>query len=147
MANPIVPQGSLNLLRASVSIIDSPELNITSSYMSEGMVTLTQEGDASLLIPTATGAVQSPNPYVIVNVLTHLVRAQGLANQWKTRLETNTTLGSIAVIGDSSSLSQWNFVSGTLMNVGELTFNGKDAGYPINIRAVYQVNSNLYSTN
>lgn len=146
MANPMIPQGSLNLLRAAVQVTNFPNLNVTASYLSEGMVTLTQEGDASLLIPTATGAVPSPNPYVIVNVLAHLVRSQNLAAAWKTQMETSTDLGPLVVIGDASTLSMWHLYSGTLMNVGELTFNGKDAGYPINIRAVYPVNSAMYNT-
>ena len=146
MANPMIPQGSLNLLRAALQVTNLPSLNVTASYLSEGMITLTQEGDASLLIPTATGAVPSPNPYVIVNVLIHLVRSQTLAASWKLQMETTTDLGPIVVIGDASALAMWHFYQATLMNVGELTFNGKDAGYPINIRAVYPVNSAMYNT-
>ena len=87
MANPQVPQGTLNRLRVSVAITQFPALNITPSYLGREMATLSFDGMVTTPIDTATGVVPSPEPYQRVTATVHLLRTQALANLWKQQLE------------------------------------------------------------
>ena len=99
--NPLVDQGTLNRLRASVLVTQSPELNVTASFLGKEMIGLTLEGNATTGIPNAAGVTQSPEPYQLATLEIHLIKAQALADQWKQRMQTNTLLGDITSVGRS----------------------------------------------
>jgi hypothetical protein len=145
LANPLVPQGTLNLLRSSVSLISFPQLNVISSYLAEGMVSISFEGEASGYIGTASGAVPSPNPYQIATVAMHLLRTQPLSSAWKLQQETTTTIGDVVVTGDASTLTSYYLNNCTIRGVAELTFNGKDPTYQVTLQGTYYINSNLWN--
>jgi hypothetical protein len=81
--NPLVPQGTLNRVRTSVVIANYTNLNVGASYMGKQMARYAQEGNASELIGTATGAVESDEPYVFATLTINLLRTQSLAQQWQ----------------------------------------------------------------
>ena len=143
--NPQTPQGVLNLLRASASILSLPQLNVTASNLAEWLIALTFEGDASGYIPVTTGAVPSPYPYMMVNTALHIVRSQALANAWKQQVETFTTIGDIVVQGDASTLENYYLSNCTIMNVDSLSFAGRDASFTVNIRGTYYVNATMWN--
>lgn len=82
MANPQVPQGTLNRVRCSIIVPSYPALNITASYMSKSFATINFSGSFTELIPTATGGVASPEPYVMATVSVGLLRTQALSASW-----------------------------------------------------------------
>lgn len=143
--NPNVPQGTLNKLRGSVSLVDHPELNVTASFLGDNGISISFEGEASGYMPTLTGAVPSPNPFQIGSVTMHLLKTQGLANQWKGQLETNTTIGDVSVTTDTVTLDTYYLTNCTIKGVTELTFNGKDAGYAVQVQGIYAINSSLFN--
>lgn len=145
MANPLVPQGTLNKLRAAGMVIDFPALNFSASYLAPEGITLSFEGDASAYLPTMTGAVPSPNPLMMANLQVRLLKTQALANAWKTQMEANTTIGDVNLITDATTLSNYYLNNCTLLNVAELSFAGSTPDFTITIRGVYYVNSSLFS--
>jgi hypothetical protein len=144
MANPNIIQGTLNRLIASVVYADFPELNINSGYLSKEGISIAFEGDLSQLIPTMTGAVTSPEPYVFGSVTIHLLRSQFLASQYKGQIETDTTMGSVTVIPDSIALTPYQLENCVLQSVQEMTFDGNQAGFIVKLRGVYQINGSMY---
>jgi hypothetical protein len=146
MANPLVSQGTLNKLRASVQVITLPQLSFGASFLAPEGITLSFEGDASGYLATLTGAVPSPNPYMMANIQARLLKTQSLANLWKFQMELNTTIGDVNLIGDSSALGNYFLANCTLLNVAELSFNGSTPDFTINIRGTYIVNSLLFAT-
>ena len=145
MANPQIQQGTLNRLLASVVYADFQQLNVTSGYLSKEAISLAFDGDTSMLIPTLTGAVTSPEPYIFGTVTIHLLRTQALGNAYKTQIETNTTLGSVTVIPDSTALSSFQLNNCVLMSIQEVAFDGTQAGLIVRLRGVYSVNSALFA--
>ena len=139
-----ISQGTLNRLRASVTWNDFPALNVTASFLGADGLTLDPDGDATTFINTLTGAVTSPEPYIMVNIEMHLLRTQGLAGQYKAQWEQNSQLGNGVVRLDSSALPPFNVVNCAIMRVQALKADGKDAGYVVRVRGYYQVNQNLY---
>lgn len=145
MANPQVVQGTLNRLLASVVYADYQNLNVTSSYLAREAISLSFDGDTSLLLGTMTGAVTSPEPYIFGTVTIHLLRTQNLGNAYKTQIETNTTLGSVTIYPDSTALSAFQLNNCVLMSIQETAFDGQQAGLIVRVRGVYAINSALFS--
>lgn len=145
MANPQVFQGTLNLLLGNVIYASYPSLNVTSPYLGTGGIQISFDGDTSLLLPTMTGAVTSPRPYIFANVDMHILRSQALGNAYKTQIETNTTLGSVSVYTDSTTLSSFQLDNTVLLSLSQLNFDGASPEMLIRLRGVYSVNSALFN--
>lgn len=144
MSNPLVSQGSLNRLRASVVVSSDATLNITASFLGKKGISLTLEGETTALLGTMTGIVPSPEPYQMATIRAQLVKSQSLAAQYKVLMETNSVIGTITVRPDSSALPPYTFNQCAIEGVDELPFDGTDAGFLIRIRGQYPINSSLY---
>lgn len=145
MANPYVNQGTLNRALTSLSVVDFPELNITTGYFSEQMAVLNFEDRIADYIPTTAGAVPSPRLVQYVTVRVYLNKAQGLAAQWEQQRLTNAVLGDVVVVTDSSALPSYYLENCILENVDAINLNGTSTDYSIQIRGSYPVNSDLYT--
>jgi len=120
-------------------------LQVTSSYLAKEAISISFDGDTSLLIGTLTGAVTSPEPYTYGTVTIHLLRTQVLADLFKTQIEFNTTMGSVNIIGDSATLSNFQLENCILMSLQEITFDGNQAGLIVRLRGVYNINASLFA--
>lgn len=144
MANPLVVQGTLNRLRASVVVVEHPELNVTSAYLGKEGIGLALEGETTLYLPTMTGAVTSGEPYQMCAVTIALLKTQFVANLYKLRQELQSTIGSIVVRPDSSALSPYYLTNCSIRSVAEMSFSGQDAGYRVTLGGVYLINASLF---
>lgn len=145
MANPYVPQGTLNRALTSLSVIDIPELNVTTGYFAEQLAVLNFEDRIADYIPTTAGAVPSPRLVQFVTVRAYLNKAQGLAAQWEQQRLTNAVLGDVVVVTDSSTLPVYYLLNCVLENVDALNLNGTSVDYAISIRGTYPVNADLFT--
>lgn len=147
MPNPNVQQGTLNRLKVSVVLASAPELNITPSYLGKEMLSTSFDGDATTSIPTATGAVQSPEPYQKVTITVHLLKTQNLASAYKARMEANSLLGDITVWPDvqtGQGLTNYPFTNCAIQGVREVKFDGMDPGWVLTLSGYYLINNNLW---
>ena len=87
MANPLVAQGTLNRILGSVVWPSFSALNVTSSFLGKQGIRLALEGESTLFIPTMTGAVTSPEPYMMIGLTINLLKTQSLAAQYKSQLK------------------------------------------------------------
>lgn len=145
MSNPQVVQGTLNRLRGSVFYAEYPQLNVTAPYLAKEALSISFDGDTSLLIGTLTGAVTSPEPYTFGTVTMHLLRTQALADAYKAQIETTTTMGAVSVYGDSNVFSRFVLNNCVLMSLQEITFDGNQAGLVVRLRGVYNVNATMWA--
>lgn len=146
MANPQILQGTINRLRASVVIPAFPQLNVTAAFLGEEGIKMAFEGDATTFINTLTGAVTSPEPYLMVNVTVNLLKTQAIANIWKNQMETISLLGDLTIRPDAASLNPYALVNCSIMRPNDLDFTGKSAAYPISIRGYYNINNSLWNS-
>jgi hypothetical protein len=144
MANPLTPLGTLNRIRASVIVSAFPDLTVTSPYMGTDGVSLSFTGEQTNLLPSLTGNVLSPAPYQTAVLKMHLLRTQNLSNSYKLAAQLNTVLGVVTVIPDSSSLDNFIINNAALVELAELPFTGRDAGFMVTIQGTYYINSTLY---
>lgn len=142
--NPLVAQGTLNRLRGSVVVPNFPELNVTAPYLGEAGIGLALEGVTTTFINTMTGAVTSPEPYMIAAVTINLLRTQQLSDLYKGQMEADARIGDITVRPDAATLSQYPFTNCAIESVAPLQINGKDAGFVLTLKGYYNINNNLW---
>lgn len=143
--NPLIAQGTLNRLRASVVWPDFPELNVTASYLGRMGIRLALGGEATLFIPTMTGAVTSPEPYMMISLTIHLLKSQQLAQLYKAQMETSALLGDGTVRADAATLPVYPIINCGIQSVRELNFAGDDGEYAVAIQGYYLTNSDLWN--
>lgn len=143
--NPLVPQGLLNRIRGSVNVVDHPTLNVTASYLGKEGITVTFDGNSTMMIQTMTGVVTSGEPFVLANVAVNLLRTQGLPAQYKTQMEQNTVIGDIVITPDASTLPQYTIHNAAIQSIDPIKINGTDAGFVIHLTGYYLINNALFS--
>lgn len=146
--NPLIDQGVLNLLKASVVWSDFPGLNVTAPFLDRAGITLRLDGKAALQHGTMTGVVQSPQPYLPVTVVIPLLRTQPLSEAYKTQMEKNVFIGAGTVwpdVAGGAGLSSYQLAQMAIESVGELNFAGQTPQYGVSLMGVYYVNSDLFN--
>jgi hypothetical protein len=142
--NPLIPQGTLNRVRASVVWPSFPNLNVTASYLGRQGIRLALDGESTLFIPTMTGAVTSPEPYMMITMTMHLLKSQNLAALYKAQMEDTALIGDGTVRPDAATLPVYPIINCAIQSVRELNFAGDDADFAVAIRGYYLVNSSLW---
>lgn len=145
MPNPIVDQGSLNLLRASVVVSAFPTLNITAPYVHKNGIKLSFQGESVIYDQTLVGAVTSQQPYMIAEAEVPLLKSQALANLYKQQMETNSLLGNVTLRGDAVPLSVYQLSNCSIRSMRPLDFSGQHAEYTIILAGIYYINANLFN--
>lgn len=145
MANPLISLGVLNRLRTNVTFAAFPELNVIASFLGEEGVGLRLNGPTTTRIQAMTGSVPSPEPYVPVVLTINLLKSQPLASVYKAQMEASALVGDLIVRGDSRALSSYYLSNCSLDEVGELRFNGRDAGWVVSIGGNWNVNNSQWN--
>lgn len=144
MPAPLIPQGVLNRLAASVTWTSFPSLNVTPSFLNREGISLAFDGETTTFLPTLTGAVTSPQPYQMVTLTINLLKTQPLANLYEAQRQTQSLIGNGVVRADTSILVPYPITNCAIENVRELHFSGEDAGFSVTCRGYYLINSNLW---
>jgi|SRR5581483_5325364 len=148
MGNPLIDQGILNRIKATVTWTNFPDLNVTAPFLDKEGITLRLEGQASMQHDTMTGLVQSPEPYLAVSVVIALLRTQPLSDAYKTQMEALSLIGPGTVYPDVSAgagLSPYQLQNMSIQSVGDLLLNGSTPIYGVTCRGFYVVNNNLFN--
>jgi hypothetical protein len=144
-ANPLIDQGTLNRIRGSVVVPDFPILNVTAAFLGKGAISVALQGESTLFIPTMTGAVTSPEPYMIARVTVNLLKTQQLATLYKQRMELDARLGPIQIIPDAANFPNYDFFNAAISAVREMSMAGDDPGFVVSLQGYYNVNSSLWN--
>jgi hypothetical protein len=147
MPNPFVAQGTLNRLKAAVTIANFPNLNITSAYMGKSFITVSFDDDFDNLIPTATGAVTSPEPYVMATVTIPVLKTQALSGAWVAQYQSSSDIGNISIFPDvnTSTYPEIDLVNCIIKNAPPGAFDGTDPVVMLTLRGTYYINNALWS--
>lgn len=145
MPSPLVSQGTLNRLRGSVTWDSNSALNVTAPYLGKPGIRLALQGDSVTYIPTLTGAVTSPEPYMMVEMVMSLLKTQSLADAYKAKLESNALMGNGSIRTDATTLGVYQLVNCSIRSVRELDFSGEDAAFAVTIGGYYLVNADLFN--
>jgi len=146
MANPLVPQGVLNRVRASVLWTAFPVLNVTAPYLGRDGVSLGPEGPVTTFLPTMTGAIPSKEVYQKMTLTIHLLKPQQLSDLYKQQMESDSFLGQGTVRPDIQSVGLGPFLLSncSIENWREMSFAGREEGYIVMVGGYYNINSSLF---
>ena len=144
-ANPLVDQGTLNRIRGSLVLAAFPNLNVTAAFLGKAGISVGLQGESTLFIPTMTGAVTSPEPYMIATVTINLLKTQQLATLYKQRMELDARVGDVQIIPDATNFPNYDFFNAAISSVREMSMAGEDAGFVVSMQGYYNVNSNLWN--
>ena len=114
--------------------------------MAKGQAELTYEGDAVTQIGTATGIVDSPEPYLITTLVVQVLRTQSVANGWLQQQASNATIGTMEVYGDSSVFAPQIIQNCAIQNIKPGPYNGTDPTVTITLRGQTQINSSMWAS-
>jgi hypothetical protein len=142
--NPLISQGTLNKLRGSIVWNSFPSLNVTAPYLGPDGIRLALEGESTAFLPTMTGVVTSPEPYMMIGLTMHLLKTQALANSYKAQMELLAQIGDGTVRPDTTALGVYPIVNCAIEAVRELSFSGQDPGFIVSVKGYYLVNSQLW---
>lgn len=146
MANPLIDLGQLNRLKTSVLIANFPELNVSASFLGEEGVNLRMNAAVTTRLPAMTGSVPSPEPYVPVTLVIHLIKSQPLSALFQAQMQDISVIGDLVVRPDVvAGLGPYYLSNCSIDNVGELSFNGRSIDYGVEIGGNWNVNSALWN--
>lgn len=145
MANPLITQGTLNRALTSVSVVEHPELNVTSGFFGTKVASISFEGEASDYISTLTGAVPSPRLYQMVTVTMYLNKSQFLSSLWEQQRLTDTGIGDVNIVTDSPTLVNYYIQNCILQNIPSLDLTGESNDYPVTLKGIYSINGSLFA--
>jgi hypothetical protein len=143
--NPLAQQGSLNKVRGSIVIALNPALNVTAPYMSKGMFSIGFEGNMTEQIETATGVVNSPEPYVMVTIMVDLLRTQSLSYAWLAQAMATTDIGPVVAYTDSSAFPTIPLDNCVMRIIDPGKMDGNDPTVKLTIRGVFYINALLWA--
>jgi hypothetical protein len=140
-----ISQGVLNRLRGSIVFPDFGSLNITAPYMGKNMIVVSIEGNIVNQIPTGTGVVNSPEPYVPVGISVILLRTQQLAADWFNKALTNSKVGSGTVHSDTAAFPAMQLDDLVIRHIDPGPYNGSGPDVNLTLGGILYVNNDLWS--
>lgn len=145
MANPLIPQGTLNRVLTSMIVSNFTDLNVTVSNMGKSFARLAFDSNFDEQIETATGIVTSPEPYVMATVTVGILRTQPLAQAWLAQAQVLSDIGPIALHSDTTTFGAIDLADCVIRNVDPGAYDGLDPVTKLTIRGVFYINNNLWS--
>jgi hypothetical protein len=143
--NPQVVQGNLNKLYTSVFVPNFPALNVTAPYMSKAGTHLSFDGTFVNQLPTMTGIVPSPEPFIMAEIAINLLRSQGLAAAWFAQLQSLAIIGPVTICSDSTAFGQTTVSQCSVMSVDPGPFDGTDPTFKITVKGVLYINNQMWT--
>lgn len=142
---PLTSQGVLNRVLVHTIAPSNPQLLVTAPYMSKSMAVLTFDGPFTNQIETATDIVNSPNPYVMGQLVINLLRSQALSSLWLAQVQTASVIGSIVVYPDSPVYPAITLTNSSITDYDPGAFDGQDPTVKVTVKGVFQTNAILWS--
>lgn len=143
---PLTVQGNLNRVATHVVVTDFPQLSVSAGYMAKAQAVVTFEGPFVQQIGTATGVVNSPEPYVMATIVINLLRSQALANNWIEQLADNATIGTVEVYPDSTTMDPIVIQNCSIQDYEPGPFDGSDPTVKVTLKGSFQTNSSMWAS-
>jgi hypothetical protein len=142
---PLSTQGNLNRVLTHVVIPGFPQLSVSAPFMAKTMATVTFDGPFVDQIPTATGVVNSPAPYVMAQVIFNILRSQAIAAAWMTQLQVQSVLGAVTIFSDATTFPEITLLNASVIEVTPGPFDGTDPTTQITVKGVFPINAALWA--
>ena len=145
MANPYLIAGPLNRVRCHGVVADTPTLNIQAQSMGKSFAHIELEGDFVHQIETATGVVNSPEPYVMANITIGLLRSQPLSAAWLAQAQDTGVIGDVTIHSDTSAFPAITLNDTSIRSIAPGAYDGTDPVVRLTLRGTFNLNGALWS--
>lgn len=146
MANPQITQGVLNRVRTSVVVPNYPGLSVTAPYMGKSFAKLDFEGNFVEQIETGTGAVRSPEPFVMATLTVSILRPQSLSAAWLAQAQLDGYLGQVNAHSDSSVFPVVSLNETVIRHIDPGAYDGTDPIVRLTLRGTFYVNGAMWAS-
>lgn len=146
MATRKIVFGNVNKAQVAIRFPNFPLLNITADQLGENMVSIGTQGEITSMLPTATGIVASPNPYLARTITFSIIKTSPLCQQMIDTIQSDSLLGDIEVTTDSSTLNKQTLHNGFVQSYDTMNYNGKDAAIGFTIMAYELINNSMFGS-
>ena len=140
----LVQQGTLNRLLTNLTLSNYPALNVTPGYMSKKFIVASFDGSPVTQQATATGVVNSPEPFLMGSFSFGLLRTQALANAWLNQVQLYSVLGTATGYSDSSAYQSVTLSNASITAYDPGGWDGMDATVNVTITGVYYLNNTIW---
>jgi hypothetical protein len=100
--NPGIARGVLNRVRCSVVVPNFPSLNIIPANMGRSLARISFSDNTVNQIPTGTGLVNSPEPFIRATITIALLRTQQISTSWLNQILLDCNVQDATIYSDSS---------------------------------------------
>jgi hypothetical protein len=145
MANPIISQGTLNRLLTQITFGSYPALNIASYNMGKSFATLSFSDPFTTQIDTATGIVNSPEPYVKATISVGILRTQSLAAAWLAQVASNSIIGSATAYSDTVTFPAITLNNVSILGLDPGAYDGNTPVTQLTLTGLYYPNASLWA--
>jgi hypothetical protein len=144
MALPFIPQGLLNRTRTQIVFASFPYLNISAFNMGKTQAKVSFTTPFTTQIHTATGIVNSPEPFVMTNIAVGVLRTQPLGAAFLAQIQAGVILGEVVAYGDTSALPAIPLYDASVTGFDIAAFDGNDPIIAVTISGVFYPNADLW---
>jgi hypothetical protein len=140
--NPGIARGVLNRVRCSVVVPGFASLNVIPANMGRALARISFSDNLVNQIPTGTGLVNSPEPYIRATITIALLRTQQIAASWMTQILTDSEA---TIHSDSSVFPPIALQDVVASHIDPGPYDGTNPDFTLVLSGALPVNSNLWT--
>lgn len=142
---PQIIQGNLNRAAVHVVVTSYPNLSLTVSTMAKGQAHLTYDGETITQIGTATGVVNSPEPWLPATLTVNILRTQPVANAWQLQMLNNCVIGTVEAYSDATSYAP-TIIQNCAFILDPGQWDGTDPVVKLTLKGQIQINASMWAS-
>lgn len=143
--NTGIAKGVLNRVKTSVVVPSNTALNIIAANMGKSMTKIAFEGQAVTQIPTGTGSVNSPEPYIFVTVTIALLRTQSLSASWYSQMLADSNIQDITIYSDTSTFPPIALQDVVINHIDPGPYDGSGPDVQLVLRGALPINNDMWT--
>lgn len=143
--NPGIARGVLNRVRCSVVVPSFPSLNIIAANMGRALARISFEDNLVNQIPTGTGLVNSPEPFIRATITIALLRTQSISSSWFSQILADSNVETATIYSDTSTFPPIALQSVVASHIDPGPFDGTSPDFQLVLRGALPVNNDLWT--
>jgi hypothetical protein len=143
--NPGIARGVLNRVRCSVVVPNFPALNIIPANMGRALARISFSDNLVNQIPTGTGLVNSPEPYIRATITIALLRTQQISASWWSQILADSNIQDATIYSDTSTFPPIALQDVVASHVDPGPFDGTNPDFQLVLAGALPVNNNMWT--
>lgn len=145
MANPRVAFGAINRILASVIVPRYPSLSARSAQLGKAGISISFDGEITDVLPTMTGVVNSPAPYIMASVSVSIAKNTPLMAAYFAQVQVNSLIGDVTVIPDTNAAGRFLVMNASIATQPSMSFAGDEGENVFVLKGAVPINSVLFT--